>query len=429
MSEFNNNAAQTFAASSAVGAHSVEEGALESGINCWWQRQDLGFHEDRLYLGSCDLKSLAEKVGTPAYVIRAPRVLEKLKNLHAAFNRAALDHQIYYAIKANRSPKLLSYLAAQGLCGADVCSPAELIHALSCGFTEENISFTGTSLSPQDIATLAKFDRLRINLDSLSALERLGQLCPGREVGIRVNPDIGIGYSGNDMLQYSGLEATKFGIYLDRLPEAIAIAEKYQLKIVRVHFHAGCGYLDRELDQLAEVIAASRAFTEMLPNVRELNIGGGLGVPHTREDVALNLERWSEVLANAFAGRDLMIAVEPGDYLIKDAGILLADVTYVEQRKDVEFVGLNAGFNLAMEPAFYGLPCEPVPTLLRAKEVRQYTLVGNVNEALDKWAEKHPLPQPEEGDVMALINAGGYASSMRSEHCLRGDVQEIFLLD
>lgn len=400
-----------------------------SPINLWWQREDLAFRNDRLCLGQHDLDELAGKVGTPAYVIRAPRVLDKLNSLHAAFDQAGLDHRVYYAIKANRTPQLLTYLASHKRCGADVCSPGELLHALSCGFSEENISFTGTSLSAEDIAVLGKFKNLRINLDSLGALERFGQAYPGREIGIRVNPDIGIGYSGNDMLQYSGLEATKFGIYLDRLPEAIAIAKQYDLKIVRVHFHAGCGYLDRELDQLADVIAASRKFTDQLPDLRELNIGGGLGVPHTQDDAPLSLERWAEVLANAFADSGLNIAVEPGDFLIKDAGILLASVTYVERRKDVEFVGLNAGFNLAMEPAFYGLPCEPVPAVLSTNAVQRFTLVGNVNEALDKWAVNHPLPVPEEGDVIALINAGGYAASMRSNHCLRGAVQEILLLE
>ena len=400
-----------------------------SPINLWWQRDDLKFHDNRLQLGQCDLTTLAEKVGTPAYVIRAPRVMQKLDALHAAFDQVGLDHRIFYAIKANRSPKLLTYLASQGKCGADVCSPSELVHALSCGFAEQNISFTGTSLSKRDIETLSKFDRLRLNLDSLSSLERLGQACPGREVGIRVNPDIGIGYSDNDLLQYSGVEATKFGIYLDRIPEALAIAEKYQLKIVRVHFHAGCGYLDRELDQLADVLNASRRFTELLPDLQELNIGGGLGVPHTKEDSPLNLQRWADVLAGTYADSGLNIAVEPGDFLIKDAGVLLTEVTYTEQRKDVQFLGLNAGFNLAMEPAFYGLPCEPVPTQLSTAEINHYTVVGNVNEALDKWAVNHPMPKPEEGDIVALINAGGYAASMRSEHCLRGDVQEVLLLN
>ena len=394
----------------------------------WWRRPDLEYRNHQLHLGQCDLTALAKKVGTPAYVIRAPRVVEKLHQLHTAFDSVNLRHKIYYAIKANRSSRLLTYLAAQGLCGADVCSPEEMIQALACGFAESDISFTGTSLSPADIETLARFDQVNINLDSLSALKRLGQACPGREVGIRINPDVGIGYTGNDMLQYSGTEATKFGIYLDRLPEAIAIAAETGLKITRIHFHAGCGYLDRELEQLAQVLAASDEFRTQLPQLREINIGGGLGVPHSANDQALDLSRWAGVLAEAFASSDLTIAVEPGDFLIKDAGILLTHITYIEQRKAVKFVGLDAGFNLAMEPAFYGLPCEPVAAAERAGTADRYTLVGNVNEALDKWAENHPLIAPQEGDVIALINAGGYSASMRSDHCLRGEVREILLL-
>lgn len=395
----------------------------------WWQRPDLLYRTGRLYLGTSDLEALAHKIGTPSYVIRAPRVTEKLGLLHATFDRAGLDHRIYYAIKANRSEKLLTYLAAQRLCGADVCSPAELRHALACGFSEEDISFTGTSLSKADLEDLARFDRVRINLDSLSALKRLGDLCPGREVGLRINPDIGIGYTGNEMLQYSGLEATKFGIYLDRLPEAIEIAKARGLKITRIHFHAGCGYLDRELDQLRQVLKASRAFADQLPELTDINIGGGLGVPHRKGDQPLDLDRWASVLAEEFSGRNLTIATEPGDFLIKDAGVLLTSATYVERRKDVEFLGLDAGFNLAMEPAFYGLPCEPVPALVRSGDPRPFTLVGNVNEALDKWAEGHEIPEPQEGDVIVLINAGGYAASMRSDHCLRGEVREVLLLD
>ena len=395
----------------------------------WWQRPDLRYEARRLHLGQCDLNTLANKLDAPTYVIRAPRVVEKLGQLHSALDEVGLKHKVYYAIKANRSPRLLTYLASQGLCGADVCSPEEMIHAHACGFAEKDISFTGTSLCPADIAALARFTDVNVNLDSLSALRQLGQACPGREVGIRVNPDIGIGYADNDLLKYSGTQATKFGIYLDRLGEAIEIAKQHQLRIVRIHFHAGCGYLDRELDQLAAVLHASGDFRKALPELREVNIGGGLGVPHTAGDTPLDLARWAGVLAEAFAGSGLTVAVEPGDFLVKDAGVLLAHITYIEARKSVNFVGLNAGFNLAMEPAFYGLPCEPVATVEREGECDFYTLVGNVNEALDKWAENHPLIAPQPGDVIALINAGGYAASMRSEHCMRGDVREILLTE
>ncbi|SON54967.1 Diaminopimelate decarboxylase [Hartmannibacter diazotrophicus] len=397
--------------------------------DAWWRRSDLRYEADRLHLGATDLDALAAGLGTPAYVCLAPRVADNIRRIHAALDGAGLDHRVYYAIKANRSPALLSYLRTTGLCGADVCSPGEMLRAISCGFRQEDISFTGTSLSKSDIETIARFPDVNVNLDSLASLDRLGKACPGREVGIRINPDVGIGYQGNDMLLYSGPGATKFGIYRDRLNEAIEIARAHSLKIVRIHFHAGCGYLDRELEQLAEVLNAAQTFIDALPDLREVNMGGGLGVPHRSTDRSLDLDRWAGVIAKAFKGRNLRVAVEPGDFIVKDAGALLATVTYVEQRKDVVFVGVDAGFNLAMEPAFYGLPCEPVPLVRRNRGVGCYTIVGNVNEALDKWVEDHTMPALQEGDRLALINAGGYAASMRSDHCLRSDVQEVLLID
>jgi diaminopimelate decarboxylase len=396
----------------------------------WWQRRDLCYADGRLHLGGVDMAELATQAGTPTYVYRADRMRENIRRLADAMSSAGIDHQIYYAVKANRSPALLTYLRTLGLCGADVCSTGELMHAIGCGFSADAISFTGTSLSGKDIEVLARFGTLRVNLDSLSSLNGIGRACPGREVGLRINPAVGVGYQSNDRLTYSGASTTKFGIYLDHLDEAKAIAARWDLKIVRLHLHVGCGYLDAQLDQLAAALDAANAFTEYFPDLREINLGGGLGVPHTSSDRPLDLERWSTAIASRFADRGLRVAIEPGDYLVKDAGLLLTTVTYVERRRDVLFAGLDAGFNLAMEPAFYGLACEPVAVVPRWDEgMETYTVVGNINEALDKWAVDHRMPRLREGDKVALINSGGYAASMSSDHCLQGQAGEILLID
>ncbi|UWE12211.1 diaminopimelate decarboxylase [Actinacidiphila bryophytorum] len=396
----------------------------------WWKRRDLRYDRGRLHLGGVDMDQLARQVGTPAYVCRAGRVRENIERISAALANAGLDHRIYYAIKANRSPALLSYLRTSGLCGVDVCSTGELTHALGCGFPPGMISFTGTSLSRRDIEVLARFTDLRVNFDSVSALDRFGRSCPGRDVGLRINPAVGVGYQGDERLSYSGAATTKFGIYREHLAEAKAVAEKWGLRVVRLHLHAGCGYLDGQLDQLEAALAAADAFTGELPDLAEVNIGGGLGVPHTPADAPLDLERWAAAVARRFAGRGLTVAVEPGDYLVKDAGLLLTTATYVEQRREVLFAGLDAGFNLAVEPAFYGLPCEPVPVVPRWEEgTETYTVVGNINEALDQWAVGHRMTRLREGDRIALINSGGYAASMRSDHCLRGEAGEVLLID
>lgn len=429
----------------------VSEGGVEDGRSCpcpcaaectqvigepeaasedlWWQRPDLRYHQGILQLADVNLKQLAAQVGTPSYVCNAARVAENVWRLAAALDASGLTHLIYFAIKANRAPALLTYLRTQNLCGVDVCSAGELLHAVACGFSPEAISFTGTSLSRSELETLAEFRMTKVNLDSLSALNSFGCLCPGRAVGLRINPGKGLGYHGDGRLKYSGDDTTKFGIYLEHLDEAKSIAARWNLRVERVHFHAGSGYLDPELGQFRDVLDAADAFIDRLPSVEEVNIGGGMGVPHIATDRPLDLHRWGEVIAERFGSRGLRIMVEPGDFLVKDAGLLLTTVNYVEQRRDVVFAGLDAGFNLAPEPAFYGLPCEPVTVAPRGDEGSEtYTVVGNINEALDKWAVGHRMPRLHEGDLVALLNAGGYSSSMRSEHCLRGRANEIVLI-
>jgi diaminopimelate decarboxylase len=404
--------------------------ALARGISTWWQRGDLRYRQGRLHLGDVDLDELAMQVGTPSYIYRAARVRENIERLDKAMSSEGIDHQIYYAIKANRSSNLLSYLRALNLCGVDVCSVGELLHAVTCGFPADAISFTSTSLTRQDIEALSAFKQTRVNLDSLSSLNNFGRACPGRSVGLRINPGKGLGYHGDSRLNYGGTETTKFGIYRDHVEEAKAIAATWNLRIDRIHFHAGCGYLDAELEQLEDVFDVAGEFVTQFPYLAEINIGGGLGVPHSAVDKALDLRSWAAMIARRFADRGLHISVEPGDYLVKDAGLLLSTVTYVERRRDVLFAGLDAGFNLAMEPVFYGLPCEPVAVAPRWNEETEiYTVVGNINEALDRWAVGHRMWRLREGDHVALLNCGGYAASMRSDHCLRGQAKEVLVIE
>jgi diaminopimelate decarboxylase len=396
----------------------------------WWQRGDLRYRAGHLYLGGTNLAELAGQVGTPAYVLLADRVRDNLGRVADALAEVGIDHRVYYAVKANRTPALLTYLRATGMCGVDVCSVGELAHVLACGFPVESVSFTGTSLSTMDIEVLARFPRLRVNLDSVASLDSLGRACPGREVGLRINPGIGVGYQDDDRLTYSGAATTKFGIYAEHVAEAREVAARRGVRVTRLHLHVGCGYLDAQLDQLERALAAAAEFLPQFPGVTEVNLGGGLGLPHTAADRALDLRRWAGVVARQFGDRGLTVAVEPGDYLVKDAGVLLTTVTYVERRRDVLFAGLDAGFNLAMEPAFYRLPCEPAAVAPRWDEgTDMYTVVGNINEALDVWATDHRMPRLRTGDPVALLNSGGYAASMSSDHCLRGQAASVLLID
>lgn len=398
--------------------------------NVWWQRSDLCYQDYELFFAGQSVQQLAEQFGTPSFVYSTARVKENLLRIRAALNDAGLERRssIYYAMKANRYAPLLRFIKQTGLCGIDACSPNEVKHALSCGFSPSEISFTATSLSVKDFAELAHYDGLFMDCDSLHAIKSWGKLKPGSEIGIRINPAVGIGRSCNDKLQYAGCNTTKFGIYREQFEEALALAAEHDLVVRKIHFHTGCGYLTPELEQLDHVISECMKFVDAAPDVRRVNIGGGLGVPHLANDQALDLELWSAVLNNHFAHRNLHIEVEPGDYVCKDAGLLLVSKTFVELKKDTIFVGVDAGFNIAPEPAYYGLPFQPVPLMVDDSVLSSVTVVGNINEALDVWYENAQLPDLEQHDYLALINAGAYSSSMASNHCMRGEFNE-FLLD
>jgi diaminopimelate decarboxylase len=392
----------------------------------WWERADRHYDAaGELCFAGRRVRGLAAELGTPTYVYGAARITQNVTRLQRALDSLGMPVRLLYAMKANRFAPLMRHMQALGV-GIDACSPNEIRHAIDCGFAQADISFTAGSLSRADFDALAGWPQLQLNLDAISALTALAERSPGRDIGIRINPGIGIGYADNPQLRYAGSRPSKFGIYRDRFAEALAQAEQLGLNVVRLHCHAGCGFLDPQLGQLQTLFAAIGEFLDAAPQIRELNLGGGLGVAQREGDAALDLEAWADCVRAAFAGRGLRLALEPGDYLVKDAGVLITEVACDEVKGGMRFVAVNAGFNLHPEPAFYQRPLQPVAAR-RAPAGTPACVVGNLNEALDVWAEQVALPAQQPGDILCLLNAGGYGASMASSHCLRGDFREHWL--
>ncbi len=375
------------------------------------------------------MQQLADQFGTPSFIYSAARVKDNLARLHAALNGVGMEGRftLHYAMKANRFAPLLTVLKQSGLCAIDACSPAEVEQAVSCGFSPEEISFTASSLSSRDIELLARYDGLFMDCDSIHAIHRWGALKPGTQIGLRINPGMGIGRADNDKLHYAGEVTTKFGIYWQQFAQALDAAAMYGLQVSKIHFHTGCGYLTPQLGQLERIIAHCFQFIEAAKTITKVNIGGGLGVPHLAGEEPLSLEQWATVLMRQFGGRDLHVEIEPGDYIVKDAGMLLVEKTFVEQKQATTFVGVDAGFNIAPEPAYYNLPFQPLPLYYDQGSCRPQTVVGNINEALDVWYVDAPLPEMDEQKYLALINAGAYSAAMASNHCMRGPFKEFLL--
>lgn len=391
----------------------------------WWERPDLGYVEGRLQFGGRDLAAIADEAGTPAFVYRAGRALENLERLRGALGEAGVPHDAFYAIKANRFAPLVRALRASGRCGIDACSPAEVEYALAQGFPESRISFTGTSVSDADLDRLARRPGVHINCDAISTIRRLAARSPGRSIGLRVNPELGAGY--NERLRYAGAKATKFGIYPDRFDEAVATALAAGMPVTRLHFHIGSGYLGDSLGDFERVLGRVGEWLDRYPAIRTLNVGGGLGVRLADADQPIDLARWSAAVARHALPRGLCIQVEPGDYLVRDAGALLVRVNTVEDKGGTRFVGVDAGLGIQNLAAYYRTPFIIAPLRLKDAAPALVTVAGNINEAIDLLAEDVLLPAPEEGDLLALLNAGGYGSSAASNHCMRGEFRELLL--
>ena len=394
-------------------------------ISEWWERPDRHYDQSgQLWIAGRRVSELVSQTGTPAYVYCAARISLNVAHLRTALAQVGAPTRLFYAMKSNRHAPLLNHMRGLGL-GLDVTSPGEVRHALACGFELPQLSFTSGCLSRADYSALASWPQVWVNADSLTALRRIAEVSPGRELGLRINPSTALGY--NDLVSYSGPRPSKFGVYRDRFQEALDLAADLGLTLSGLHCHAGCGFLTPQLGAVEQVFQRVSEFLDLAPQIKTLNLGGGLGIPLVAGDEELDLTAWAALVRQYFAHRELQLCFEPGDYLVKDAGTLITEITQVERKGDRVFVGVNAGFNLHPEPAHYRLPLVPAPAQLLPGDPQCVTIAGNINEALDLWVEDMTLPLMREGGTLCFLNAGGYGASMASQHCLRDEMTEHLL--
>lgn len=398
----------------------------------WWVRPGLDIDDDgRLRIAGRDAERQAREMGTPAFVYDLDRFGENVRRLGAAFDGAGLTVRQRFALKANREPEVLAVLRAlgrpgeSGSVGIDACSPGEVTHAISHGWRAEEISYTGTNTSERDLDVLLAAG-VHLNLDAVSQVERVGrraaELPPGGRIGLRVNPGAGAGY--HETLAYSGDRPTKFGIYPDRLYEAFDVARRYGMTVDTIHVHAGSGWLGGDIAAFERAIEVTAGMTRHAIDagwpIEEVNVGGGLGAPARDDERPIDLDAYAAAIARHLGPLGVIVGSEPGDYIAKDAAILLGEVVTVEDRAGTTFVGLDLGWNVNTSYFIYKFAQEIV--LCRAADAprtRLVTVAGHINEGGDLFAEDYPMPPVEEGDIVAILNAGGYHQAMASTHCLR----------
>ncbi len=374
----------------------------------------------QLGIGGVPALDLARRYGTPLYVIDEDRIRSNYRRLAGAFRRGYRDTAVHYAVKANTSLAVLSILRQEGA-GADCAAPAEIEIALRVGFRPAEILYTAAFPSPAEL-DFARRAGVVVNLDSDGPLEALAREGRPPVLSFRVNPGAGRGKHG---LIFAGPNA-KFGLLPPRALEAFRAARSLGFERFGIHMMAGSCVLDPEY--FRELTAS---LVEFAGEVRRsvgigfefVDIGGGFGVPYEPEEAALDVDRVAEEVTAAFRdgctreglGRPRLV-LEPGRYLVGDAGVLL---TTVHGRKDGDtaLVGVDAGMHTLLRPALYGA-YHPMLSAgaLREAAAAPVHVVGPICENTDVLARNRALPPVAVGDVLAVLNAGAYGFAMSSQY-------------
>ncbi len=364
------------------------------------------------------LRSHAESHGTPLYVLDLDRVRANYRRLTAAFP----DADVCYAAKANALGAVLETLLAAGAT-IECASAGEVQRALEVGASGDRIHYTAVNPPQADLEYVvdAWVDEpeltitagARDTIDRLAALGYDGRLC------VRANPGIGAGH--HEAVRTGG-DAT-FGVPGDSLVETAEYATDRGFDFVGVHAHVGSGVLDDE------GVAAHRAFVsrvatlagdvaEAVGSLEFVDVGGGFGVPYREDDAPLALEAVAEATREALAGVDARLTIEPGRYLVADAGVLLARANTVKETSASTVVGVDAGMTTLLRPAMYDAyhAIRPLaPGAIDRERVPQ-TVTGPVCESADVFCTDRSLPRIDRGDLLAIGNAGAYGYEMASTY-------------
>jgi diaminopimelate decarboxylase/aspartate kinase len=381
-------------------------GETADAVAAWWRG------EQRQHL----LELATE--ATPRYVYHLPTVRKQARELKSL---TAVD-RLHYAVKANTHPAILRALVAEGF-AFECVSPGEL-DAVAAIVPEATPLLFTPNFAPRGDYVHALGTRATVTLDALHPLEHWGELFRGREIMLRV--DLGRGLGHHEKVRTGG-SGSKFGVPLDQLPTFLQLAEAHGVIVRGLHAHLGSGVLDA--GHWGEVYVQLASLAERIGSVAFLNIGGGLGVPSHPGELRLDVTELDRVLREVKAAYpQYQLWMEPGRYLVADAGVLLARATQQKGKGAYRYLGIDTGMNSLIRPALYDAWHEIVNlTRLDEPATALYQVVGPICESGDVLGTDRRLPEAQEGDVILIAQSGAYGKVMSSHYNLRNEADEVVI--
>lgn len=392
---------------------------------------DFKYKNKELYCEDVLVRDLAERFGTPLYLYSYHTLIDHFLKLKKAF--AQVNPLICYSVKANSNLAILRVLVKQGS-GLDIVSGGELFRAIKAGCPAEKIVYASVGKTDKEIEEAIKIGILFFNVESVPELKNINRIARRLKrvvkVAIRINPDV---EPKTHKFITTGKLTNKFGIDFRSAYDILLSRDDFKnINICGLHIHIGSQITESE-----PFVAAIKKVLNFVSGLRRdnitieyLNIGGGLGIIYDNEKPQTALNYAKKVLPLLKQSR-LKIIMEPGRFIVGNAGILVAKVLYVKNTPKKKFVIVDAGMNDLIRPALYEAYHNIVPLRLSGHQVigqsGKVDVVGPICESADYFAKDRKMPLSKEGDYLAVMSAGAYGFSMSSNYNSRRKAQEVMV--
>jgi diaminopimelate decarboxylase len=387
-----------------------------------------------LFCEGASVERLAARHGTPLYIYSAETIRTRLQAFNKAFR--AIPHTICYSVKANSTLAILRLIAKQRG-GFDVVSGGELERVLrTAPRAASKVVFSGVGKTIPEIELALKSGILLFNVESASELSSLASTAERfnkkARIALRVNPDVS---AKTHPYISTGLHQHKFGVPIAEARRLYAEAAQHRhLRVAGVSVHIGSQITDLTsfTDALSRVADLIRELRRAGHNIQYLDAGGGLGIPYqpTPDPFATQLAAYAKAVLAPLRRLDVHLLLEPGRSIVGPAGILLTRVIYRKTNNDKRFLIVDAAMNDLLRPSLYGAYHEIVPVQLSPaskQETEKTDVVGPICETGDFLARDRDLPVMQEGDLMAILDAGAYGSVLSSNYNTRGRAAEVLV--
>lgn len=371
-------------------------------------------------------KDISSKFGTPTYVY-SQKILEEQAEKALNFpNEHGLT--VRYAMKANPNANIMKIFDRKGI-HIDASSGYECERAMKAGILPEKILLTSQEI-PSNLAELIK-KGVDYNACSLHQLENYGRLFPDSDVSVRINPGLG---SGGTNRTNTGGPASSFGIWHEYFDDIISIAKKHNLNVKRIHTHIGSGS-DPEVWKRVALMSLDNVerFLEAGHNIKILNLGGGYKVGRMSYEKSTDLEECGEPVRQAFVdfaektGKELKLEIEPGTFLVANAGCLIARVIDAVSTPKYNFIKIDSGMTEVTRPALYGAqhPIAVVHRYPRESVEKEYIVTGHCCESGDiltpapgdsESLKPRRLMEAQINDFVVIGGVGAYCAGMSTKN-------------